>query len=218
MGKYEAVIFDLDGTLLNTLEDLADSVNVALANYHYPEKTLDQIRSYVGNGIQKLIERCLDRGRENPDFDLIYEAFRNHYKENCCNKTKPYDGIIDLLCRLKKQKIKMAIVSNKADFAVKELNQFFFRDFLMTAIGEQKGIAKKPEPDMVYQALQELSVPVEHAVYVGDSDVDVKTARRAKIPCISVLWGFRSREFLTQAGATCFAATADELFAILSED
>lgn len=217
MGRCEAVVFDLDGTLLDTLEDLTDSVNAALEKYHYPQKTIGQIRSYVGNGIHNLIMRSLPRGEENPDFEGVFQTFRSHYKDHCQNKTKIYRGIEELLYSLKKEGIRLAIVSNKADFAVKELNQFYFKDLNMTAIGEREGIARKPAPDSVYQALKEIGASPDTAVYVGDSEVDILTAANASIPCISVLWGFRSREVLEGHHASYFAETADDVYRLIHE-
>lgn len=215
MRKYEAVIFDLDGTLLNTLEDLTDSVNAALAAWHYPEKTIEQIRTYVGNGIRNLIRRCVAGGEENSDFERIFQTFKEHYRLHCKDKTKPYDGIMELLGAMKADGIKMAIVSNKADFAVKELNEYYFKEFDMAAVGEREGIARKPAPDSVLFALQELGVQKDRAVYIGDSEVDVKTAANANIPCISVLWGFREKRLLKEHGAEYFAETADEIWGLL---
>jgi len=215
MKKYEAVVFDLDGTLLNTLEDLTDSVNAALAAFSQPQKTIEQIRAYLGNGIRNLMKRCVEGGEENPDFEKIFQTFRAHYKEHCMDKTKPYDGIIDLLQRLKARGVKMAIVSNKADFAVKELNDFYFKEFDMVAIGEREGIARKPAPDSVFSALRELGVSPDQAVYAGDSEVDLETAARAGLPCISVLWGFREEELLKTHGARYFVKTADEFCTVL---
>lgn len=215
MKKYRAVVFDLDGTLLNTLEDLTDSVNAALAAFGQPQKTIEQIRTYVGNGIRNLMKRSVKDGEANPDFEKIFQKFREHYKEHCQDKTKPYDGIRDLLRTLKAEGIKMAIVSNKADFAVKELNEYYFKGFDMTAIGEREGIARKPAPDSVFQALQELGVSSDQAVYVGDSEVDLETAKRAGLPCISVLWGFREEELLKEHGAEHLARTADDLCSLL---
>ncbi len=217
MSQYEAVIFDLDGTLLNTLEDLADSVNYALEAYDCPTKSIEQVRNYVGNGIRKLIERSVEGGEEHPKFEDIFRTFREHYKENCRNKTKPYDGTTEVLRALKEQGTKLAIVSNKADFAVKELNESYFGEFHMVAIGEKEGIQRKPAPDTVYQALHELSVTSERAVYVGDSDVDIMTAKNAGLPCISVLWGFRDKEFLTEHGAGCFAETPADILHLLEK-
>ncbi len=215
MSKYEAVVFDLDGTLLNTIEDLTDSVNAALGEYHCPQKTVGQIRSYVGNGIRKLIERCLEGGANHPHFQEIFQAFRIHYQANCKNKTKPYEGILDLLRALNENGIRMAIVSNKADFAVKELNAYYFSEFLMTAIGERTGIARKPQPDSVLEALKTMGVSTDKAVYVGDSEIDVETAFRAGIPCISVLWGFRDEETLVKCQAKYFAWTPGEVLSLL---
>lgn len=215
MKTYKGVVFDLDGTLLDTLEDLTDSVNAALVFFGQSPKTIEQIRTYVGNGIRNLMKRSVKDGEKNPDFEKIFQAFREHYKEHCQDKTRPYDGIMDLLGTLKAKGIKMAIVSNKADFAVKELNEYYFKEFDMTAIGERKGIARKPAPDSVFLALKELGVSPDHAVYVGDSEVDLKTAERAGLPCISVLWGFRDEKLLKEHGAKNFARTADELCRLL---
>lgn len=215
MNKFEAIIFDLDGTLLDTLEDLADCVNLALADYHCPQKTIEQIRTYVGNGIRKLIACSVDGGEAHPDFEQIFSAFRGYYERKCKDKTKPYDGIEDLLRTLKNNGKKLCIVSNKADFAVKELNIYYFKEFDMIAIGENSRIKRKPAPDMVNQALQELGVSKEKAIYIGDSEVDIKTAKNAGIPCISVLWGFRNQVLLQQQGGTYFAKTPSEVLQLL---
>lgn len=215
MRDIKAVIFDLDGTLLDTLEDLTDSVNAALSKYDYPQKTIEQIQSYVGNGIRNLIQRCIDGGAQNPDYEKIFQAFCEHYKMNCSNKTKPYDGVCELIQKLKADGIKLAIVSNKADFAVKELNEFYFKEFQMTAIGEREGIARKPSPDTVDQALKELQTEADFAVYVGDSEVDIQTAANAKMPCISVLWGFREKTVLMEHHAQYFAETPKEVYQLL---
>ncbi len=217
MERFEAVVFDLDGTLLNTLEDLTDSVNVALRAYHCQEKSIEQVRTYVGNGIRKLIERCLEGGENHPDFEAIFTAFKEHYKDNCQNKTRPYDGVIELLRTLKAQGKKLAIVSNKADFAVKELNNYYFGEFNMVAIGESENVARKPAPDTVYQALKELNVTKDKAVYIGDSDVDVQTAKNAGLTCISVLWGFRDRALLEQNGAKYFANNCAEVLDLIDK-
>lgn len=215
MKKIEAVIFDLDGTLLNTIEDLADSVNAALIEYHCPQKTIGQIRTYVGNGIRNLMIRSVDLGETRPDFEEIFQAFRVHYRTNCKHKTKPYEGVYELLEKLKADGLKLAIVSNKADFAVKELNEYYFKDIQMTAIGEREGILRKPAPDTVFQALKELGASAESAVYVGDSEVDIQTAANAKMPCISVTWGYREKQFLEEHNAGIFAEKADDIYRIL---
>lgn len=211
--KYKAIIFDLDGTLLNTLEDLTDAVNAALAKYHMPARTREQIRHYVGNGIVKLMERAVPEGRDHPDFDRALEEFKQYYSVHCRDKTALYPGILNMLQQCKAQGIRMAIVSNKADFAVKELNPVYFQGLIEIAHGENEaaGIRKKPAPDMVFQTLREMDCRVEQAVYVGDSDVDLETAAHAGMTCISVSWGFRSREFLEQHGAERIVDTPDEL-------
>ena len=215
MAECEAVVFDLDGTLLDTLEDLTDSVNAALAAYGCDGKTIDQIRAYVGNGIRNLMTKCVPGGESHPNFENIFQSFKEHYKENCRNKTKPYDGVMELLFTLKKKGKKLAIVSNKADFAVKELNESYFGGLGIVAIGERENVARKPSPDTIFEALRELSVSPERAVYVGDSEVDILTAANAKMPCISVLWGFRDETLLRERGAKYFAKTAAELLALI---
>lgn len=214
-NSIKAVIFDLDGTLLDTIDDLADSVNAALKICQYPARSVSQIRTYVGNGIRRLIECSLEDGAANQDFEKVFQSFREHYKDNCQNKTKPYDGVVELLHSLKTEGMKTAIVSNKADFAVKKLNRAYFEEFAMTAIGEQEGVRRKPAPDMLFQALKELGVSKEEAVYVGDSEVDVETASNAGIPCISVLWGFRSKELLEEHGAEYFVKTPKDVMALI---
>lgn len=211
--KYEAAIFDLDGTLLNTLEDLADAVNVALKENEMPPRTVEEVRQFVGNGIVKLIERAVPQGRENPAFDSTLQDFKKYYGQHCNDKTKPYPGILETLNRLKERGVSMAIVSNKADFAVKELNPLYFEGVIDVALGENEaaGIRKKPAPDMVFRALDTLDCPVEKAVYVGDSDVDLATAKAADMPCIGVSWGFRGRDFLKEHGADVIIDKPEEL-------
>lgn len=199
--NIEAVIFDLDGTLLNTLYDLTDSVNWALEKYGQPTRSIDEVREFVGNGLRNLMTQAVPDGEENPVFEELFEFFREYYKEHCNVKTAPYEGIIELMKELKGRDVKMAIVSNKIDAGVKELNKIHFADFVETAIGEREGIGRKPAPDSVNEALRILGVEKEHAVYVGDSDVDIQTAKNAQMRCISVTWGFRDEPFLTDHGA-----------------
>ena len=201
--KTEAIIFDLDGTLLNTLEDLADSTNFALDKLSYPPHTTEEIKSFVGNGVAKLIERAIPNGRKNPDFDKCLNIFKKHYSQNMYNKTKPYDNIINLLTGLKRKNYKLAVVSNKFDSAVKELCEKYFPDLIDIAIGENEamGIKKKPAPDTVLQVLDILKIDSHQAIYVGDSDVDIMTAKNSNMRCISVTWGFRDREFLIKNNA-----------------
>ena len=204
MKKIDTVIFDLDGTLLNTLEDLADSVNYALTTCDMPERTIDEVRCFVGNGVRNLMLRAVPDGEQNPKFEEAFAVFKEYYGEHCNDKTKPYEGIMELLKVLKEKGYAIGIVSNKIDSAVKELNNRYFKGIIDVAIGEREGVLRKPAPDTVLTALQELGKEKESAIYVGDSDVDIATAKNVGIPCISVLWGFRDKEFLVKNGASTF--------------
>lgn len=211
----KAVIFDLDGTLLYTLEDLKNAVNAALSQWNMPVCSLEQVRRYVGNGVRKLMERAVPQGIENPEFEQVFASFKDYYSRHCLDHTRPYPDIMHLLEELKARGIKMAIVSNKLDSAVKELNERFFHGYISVAIGETEGVAKKPAPDMVEKALDELGVEKGQAVYVGDSDVDIQTADHSGLPCISVAWGFRDEEFLRENGAAQLVKTPLELLYLL---
>ena len=210
--KYDTFIFDLDGTLLDTLGDLAAAVNYSLRTHGMPEHSLDDVRRFVGNGVRLLMERAVPGGTENPKFDDALATFRAFYLEHSLDTTRPYDGIPEVLCELKHRGKRLAVVSNKFQTATEELCRHFFPDTIEVAIGENEaaGIRKKPAPDTVQEALRRLGA-VGSAVYVGDSDVDVQTAANSGLPCISVLWGFRDRDFLTQYGATMFVATPMDL-------
>ncbi|MBO5351876.1 MAG: HAD family hydrolase [Lachnospiraceae bacterium] len=210
-GKYELVIFDLDGTLLDTLDDLADSVNAALSAAGYPGRTREEVRNFVGNGIRKLIERSVPADTTEEMVHKVHELFTLHYKEHCADKTKPYGGIPELLHWLREKGVKTAVVSNKADYAVKNLCTQYFPGLLDEAIGERQGIAKKPAPDTVHEVLRILGVEKSGAVYIGDSDVDVETAKNAGLDCIAVEWGFRDKEVLVQAGAEVIVSEPGEL-------
>lgn len=206
-----AVIFDLDGTLLDTIDDLTASANHVLRFLGLPERSRSEIQRFVGNGIAKLISRILPGGAEDPRFEKAYQEFRAHYNEHCMDQTKPYPEILVLLQRLKEDGYRTAIVSNKADFAVTKLSETYFPGLIDTAVGESRGTAKKPAPDMLMKALSVIGVPLEDAVYVGDSEVDIRTAENAGMDCILVTWGFREEEFLRRQGAKVFAADAREL-------
>jgi phosphoglycolate phosphatase len=210
---YKVYIFDLDGTLLDTLTDLAASTNYALREHGMPEHSVDDVRRFVGNGVRKLMERAVPDGADNPLFDEAFATFRQHYMEHALDTTRPYDGVPEMLATLKSRGCRIAVVSNKMMAATQELCQHFFPDTVEVAIGEHEaeGIRKKPAPDTVYAALSALGVTKDHAVYVGDSDVDIATARHAGLPCISVLWGFRDRDFLLQHGATTLVTIPREL-------
>lgn len=215
--KYKAVIFDLDGTLLDTLQDLANAVNAALEVNGLPTRTVDEVRRFVGNGVRNLMIRAIPQGEAYPEFEKVLADFRAHYALHCKDETKPYEGILELLSTLKQQGVKMAIVSNKLDSAVKVLAEDYFKGYFGAAIGDLEGVEKKPAPDMVYKALEELGVSREDAIYVGDSDVDIMTAMNAGMPCVSVTWGFRDRDFLMFHGASQFAEHPEELVAICTE-
>lgn len=215
--SIKLVIFDLDGTLLNTLEDLADSTNFALSEFDYPTRTIDEIRNFVGNGVAKLIERAIPNGKDNPNYENCLTVFKEHYSKNKYNKTSPYNGIIELLEELKNTNYKIAVVSNKFDMAVKELCKKYFPNLIDIAIGENEagGIKKKPAPDTVLQALSILNIKPENSIYVGDSDVDIMTAKNSNMPCISVTWGFRDKEFLIEHGAKIINDTPKEIISTL---
>lgn len=217
MCNFDTVIFDLDGTLLNTLDDLTNSVNYALEKNGLPKRTIEEIRSFVGNGIQMLIKRATGKDCKQELRSQVFQDFKTHYGNHCNDKTCLYDGIKELIQKLKDNGFKMAIVSNKADFAVKELQSIYFQGNILVAIGEQedKGIGKKPVPDMVFEAMRQLECEKEKTVYVGDSEVDLQTAKNAGLPCISALWGFRDKEFLQSQGALHLAKEPKDVFTIL---
>lgn len=205
--RAETVIFDLDGTLLDTIEDLTDSVNFVCSKFGYPEYTTEVIKTFVGNGIRKLLERAIPGGKENADYERIYESFCSYYGKNCRNKTKPYDGITELLSVLKQRGCKLAIVSNKNHDAVAALNEEFFGEYISVAVGQSDTTRKKPAPDTVFAAMKALDAVRESTVYIGDSEVDKQTADNAGIPCILVSWGFRKREELKKLHTFGFADT-----------
>jgi len=204
---YKAVIFDLDGTLLDTLDDLKDGINFVLKKYGYPLQSRDEIKAHVGNGVKRLLELSLEKGLETNGFDDMLSEFKDYYKDNAKNKTAPYDGITELLSALNKKGVKLAVVSNKFDGAVKELCRYYFNGLIPVAIGEQeaKGIRKKPNPDTVFAAAKELNCDIADCVYIGDSEVDIETAKNAKTDCITVTWGFREEEYLKSVGGKVFA-------------
>ena len=211
MKEFDTYIFDLDGTLLSTLNDLATSTNYALRWAGMPERTIEEIRMFVGNGVKLLMERAIPNGINNPKFEETYAKFREHYLEHNLDTTSPYDGIPELLRELKRRGKKLAIVSNKFYAATQDLAKHFFTDTIEVAIGERETIRKKPAPDTVLEALRQLGASKEGAVYIGDSDVDIMTAKNCGLPCISVLWGFRDKDFLIQHGGTIFVNKPSEI-------
>ena len=216
MKKYDTVIFDLDGTLLNTLEDLTNSVNFALARYGFTCRTMAEVRGFLGNAAARLMELSIPDGINNPQYEKCLTDFRNYYSENMQNKTVVYKGIMELLEQLSKEDYKIAIVSNKSDKAVKELNQVYFGKYIKVAIGESENVSIKPAPDTVFKALEELGSTVDKALYVGDSEVDVKTAKNSGMICVGVTWGFRDREVLEQNGADYIIDRPQELLKIIA--
>lgn len=215
--KKNILIFDLDGTLLNTLNDLTDSTNYALRYFNYPERTVEEVRNFVGNGVAKLIERAIPDGVNNPDFEECLTIFKENYAQNMYNKTAPYDGIIEMLKALKHNGCKIAVVSNKFDAAVKELCTKYFPNLVDVAIGENEagGIKKKPAPDTVLKALKKLDGKISNAIYLGDSEVDIQTAKNSNMPCISVTWGFKDRDFLIKNEAEILVDTPQEIIEYL---
>lgn len=216
--KVKAIIFDLDGTILDTLEDLKNSVNYALSNNNLPVRTLSEVRSFVGNGIRLLMERSVPSFTDEATLNKCFADFKAHYKDNSANNTKPYDGILELLTQLKKQGYKLAVVSNKADFAVQTLIADYFHGFFDYAVGECDGIRRKPYPDSVNSALEFLGVDKNQAVYVGDSEVDVETARNSELKCIAVTWGFRDKGVLESLNPEYIIDKPSQLTDILNNE
>lgn len=213
--KKELVIFDLDGTLLDTLDDLHDSLNYALSVHQMPARSLDEVRRFVGNGIRKLIQRAVLQGTDEERIDQIHKTFMEHYQAHCEDKTRPYDGIMELLTALKKKGCHLAVVSNKADIAVKKLCEKYFSGIFDVVVGEKDDVRKKPCPDSVNKVLEECQMTKEQAVYVGDSEVDIETALNAQMDAIIVDWGFREREFLLEKGASCMISSPLEILKMI---
>ena len=235
--KYQLAIFDLDGTILDTLEDLANSLNYALAAEGYSVRSLEEVRRFVGNGMLNLVKSALvepfaqiekesveqkivNVGLENKEpteietiAQKVLEQLKAHYKIHCADKTKPYEGVISLLQQLKQAGYKLAVVSNKADYAVQILCEQYFAGIFDIAVGEKEkeGVRKKPAPDAVYYVLEQFGIAKEAAVYIGDSEVDFMTAANAKMDAVLVSWGFRDAAFLREAGAKRLAGTMEEL-------
>lgn len=217
MSKYTTIIFDLDGTLMNTLDDLTISTNHALSQMGFTTRTIDEVRQFLGNGVRTLIEMALPEKTTEDTIERTISSFLQHYTSHCKDHSRPYDGILELLSSLKKMGVKMAIVSNKPDVEVKKLNAEHFAEFIDIALGENEksGIPRKPSPAMVYEAINQLGAEPEKSLYVGDSDVDILTARNAGIDCLSVTWGFKTAEFLSQFGATKMIDAPSQMLKII---
>ncbi len=208
----KTLIFDLDGTVLNTLNDLRNSVNFALKSYGYTEKSLAEVKKSVGNGLKMLIRRVLPAETDDATVYAVLAAMKEHYLLHCHDETKPYPGVAELLSRLHAEGYRIALVSNKADAMTKELHRVFFSDTIHVAIGETEHFRRKPAPDMVFEAIRQLGTDRNDAICIGDSEVDIETAQNAGLPCLSVGWGFRSEEALLAAGAGTLCRTPQELY------
>ncbi|MBR3818037.1 MAG: HAD-IA family hydrolase [Clostridia bacterium] len=209
--KYEAIIFDLDGTLTDTLGDLTNSVNFALRQFGFPERTHEEVKSFVGNGVRRLIYLSVPENTDEETSERCLSVFKEYYKNNSLVETKPYNGIIPMLESLKKQEIKTAVVTNKMHEAAEEIVRIFFGNLIDITLGQVDGVAQKPQPDGIYHVLEKFGVSKEKAVYVGDSEVDCITAKNAGIPCIGVTWGFRDKSVLIENGADYIADTPEDI-------
>lgn len=219
MNGFTTVVFDLDGTLLDTLDDLHLTLNQALSRSHLPQCTYEQVRARVGNGIRRLVERSVPSNADPAIVQTVFDTFNEVYALHCRDHTHPYPGIHEMLTQLHNEGCLMAVVSNKTDYAVQELVDAYFPHTFDAVLGVRADMRRKPARDMVDAALTQLAATssrnTEAAVYVGDSEVDIATARAAQLPCINVTWGFRTVSQLKDAGATTYAATPDELLACI---
>ncbi len=215
MGKYDLVIFDLDGTILYTLEDLKNSLNYALSRHGFAQRTLEEVRRFVGNGVRMLVQRGAPAGTDPAELDRLYETFHEHYHLHDLDTTRPYEGVPELMDRLRAAGLRLAVVSNKVDFAVKDLCERFYPGVFEAALGERPGVAKKPAPDLVNAVLADTGISREKTVYVGDSEVDLQTARNAGMDEVIVSWGFRTVAELRERGATRIVDTPEALYAEL---
>ena len=218
MLKNHAIIFDLDGTLLNTLDDLTASVNAAMKSCGMPVRTKEEVRQFVGNGVMKLIERCVPDGMDNPQFKKAYGAFRIHYASHCQQKTVPYDGIIQLLGKLRIAGVPVAVVSNKFDAAVKKVAERYYPGLFDVAVGESKVTPRKPDPTGLLKAISDLGSVPERTVFVGDTHTDLETARNAGVRCIILSWGYERGDFYETCEADAVMSSAQELLQFAQEN
>ena len=209
--KYKAVIFDMDGTILNTLEDLKNATNYSLRQFGMPERSLEEVRMFVGNGIRKLVERAVPSGTSEEKIAQVLDVFLEYYEIHSADNTSPYPGILELVEKLKKSGIKTAVSTNKADVPAQELGREYFNGIFDLIVGQQDGLKVKPAPDSVNKILSILDIQKEDAIYIGDSDVDVQTAKNSGLDFIGVSWGFRGREFLEKNGAKNIVDNANEI-------
>ncbi len=209
--KYKAVIFDMDGTILNTLEDLKNATNYSLRQFGMPERSLEEVRMFVGNGIRKLVERAVPAGTSEEKIAQVFDVFLEYYEIHSADNTSPYPGILELVEKLKKSGIKTAVSTNKADVPAQELGREYFNGIFDLIVGQQDGLKVKPAPDSVNKILSILDIQKKDAIYIGDSDVDVQTAKNSGLDFIGVSWGFRGREFLEKNGAKNIVDNANEI-------
>lgn len=213
--KKKLIVFDLDGTLLDTLEDLHASVNFALSRHNFPHRSIDEVRCFVGNGIFRLVSRAVPENTADEILAAVFEDFKTHYSLHSMDRTRPYDGICELLAELRAAGCRLGVVSNKADYAAKPIIAHYFPDTFHCVVGERDGVRKKPAPDTVLEVMDRLNCEAADTVYIGDSDVDIQTAKNSGCDGIAVTWGFRSREFLRENGAEIMADSVKELSALL---
>lgn len=209
--KYKAVIFDMDGTILNTLEDLKNATNYSLRQFGMPERSLEEVRMFVGNGIRKLVERAVPAGTSEEKIAQVFDVSLEYYEIHSADNTSPYPGILELVEKLKKSGIKTAVSTNKADVPAQELGREYFNGIFDLIVGQQDGLKVKPAPDSVNKILSILDIQKKDAIYIGDSDVDVQTAKNSGLDFIGVSWGFRGREFLEKNGAKNIVDNANEI-------
>lgn len=213
--KYKAVIFDLDGTILNTLPDLTESVNYALNKYNFPIRTIDEVRSFVGNGVGLLIKRSLPTGTDEKICQECLDEFKSYYENHYAVKTVPYESICDVLSQIRNKGIKIGVVSNKFDSAVQDLCKIYFDGLIDVSVGEKDGVPRKPSPDSCEYVINALGQPKNEILYIGDSEVDILTAKNAGLQSISVSWGFKSKEFLFENGASKIIDNPNQILNIL---
>lgn len=213
----KVIIFDLDGTLLNTLGDLRNAVNFSLSKRGYELRTIEEIRKFIGDGIKKLIIRSLPRGTKDKIVDECYEEFKEYYSSNMMGDTVPYDGVLEVLQYFKTQNVKLAVLSNKFDPAAKELCENYFGDLLDVVFGERQGIPRKPDPTSVNEIIDILGVPKKNVVYVGDSATDAQTAKNAGLYCVGVTWGYRDADVIKKGGADCLVDNTKDLIKAIEE-
>ena len=211
----QTVIFDLDGTLLYSLEDLKDSVNFVMKKHGFREYTIDEVREAIGNGVRLLMERILPKDIDKNLFEECLSEFKENYSKNMYNKTKPYDGVLDMLKGLREEGYKIAVLSNKFDSAVKELSNKYFGELVDLAVGQKEGVKEKPSPLGIQEIAKELDTDVETCIMVGDSEVDIQTANNAGIDCISVTWGYKNIDFLYDNGATKLVYAPKDILELL---